>query len=701
MIGGGNMNQEGTFLTEKRAIYWGPVLAGAISFVMYLLTAFRTITWWDSGEYSLAAITLGVPHPPGSVVATIIGWIASRIPFGIPPIFVLNLLAGFLAALTAGITCYLALLLLKDTVFKQHGTLPGGSLLVYLFVAAGTLALPLGETLWLYAIKFTPYVFTALFTALILWGMWRWWEKAGSNNALPWLFLITFLFGLDFSVHRTNLLLLPGFIIWILLHRPGILRSGKAWWYGISGMVVGLSFQLLLIPMAARRPFLNMNDPGTLTALWDYVTLKMYGGGWLLNLFPRKAPLLQYQVPDFLKVFADNFLSTRGALGILGVIPALLGLVGIIGLWQRNRRAAIGLLVLFLCASAGAIFYFNIPPNFFRSMDRHYLPALVIFTVWIGYGTGFLINLLWGLASKYRYALSGLAGILIIMIPFSQINRNYRAIDSSRNYFTHDFAVNILSTLPSNAIFIAGGDNDTWPLWYFQAAEKMRPDVTLLNINLLNTAWFLRHVIAQDKSLPLTYTEQEISDLNMLAWADSTVAIPIDDSAADFCLPNDIILPDSVHLNISPTVAGKYILIQDQVLLQLIMQNRWRRPIYFSSGVSDERIPWLSKYLRMEGLARRLLPVENPPLNIEILRTNLLEKYWYRGYADTTMPLEMATKWTGLNLCAAFIYLATDQLQRGNATACKETILKMNELLHPERLDIPPPLQQARESLCL
>jgi hypothetical protein len=694
------MIQERTFLTEKKAIYWGPVLVGAISFALYFLTAFRTITWWDSGEYSLAAITLGVPHPPGSVVATIIGWIAVQIPFGISPIFVINLLAGFLAALAAGLTCYLALLLLRNTVFKQNRGLPGSPWLVSLFVAVGSLALPFGETLWLYAIKFTPYVITALFTALILWGMWRWWENAESDNALPWLFLVTFLFGLDFSVHRTNLLLLPGFIIWILLRRPQIYSSGKAWWYGISGMVVGLSFQLLLIPMAARKPFLNMNDPGTLTALWDYITLKMYGGGWLLNLFPRKAPFLQYQVTDFLKVFADNFLSTKGALGILGVIPTLLGVVGIAALWRRCRRAAIGMLALFLCASAGAIFYFNISQNFFRSMDRHYLPALVIFTVWIGYGAGFLINLLSGLGSKYRYALLGLAGIIIIMIPFAQMARNYRAIDSSRNYFTHDFAMNIFNTLPPQAIFIAGGDNDTWPLWYFQTAEKMRPDVTLLNINLLNTPWFLRQVMAQDKSLPLAYTEQEISNLNLLTWADSTVVIPVEGSTADLHLPNDMIPSDSVRLLISPTVAGKYILIQDQVLLQLIIQNRWKRPIYFSSGVSDQSIAWLAKYLRMEGLAKQLVPVENPPLNIEILHANLLEKYRYCGFTDATISLESATKWIGLNLCAAFIYLAADELQRGNSDACKETMFKMNELLYPERLDIPPQLQQARESLC-
>ncbi|MCX6826999.1 MAG: DUF2723 domain-containing protein, partial [candidate division Zixibacteria bacterium] len=500
------MNHAGERLLEKKAVYCGPVLVGAVSFVLYLLTAFRTITWWDSGEYSLAAITLGIPHPPGSIVTTIIGWIIGRIPFGIPPIFVLNLLAGFIAALTAALVCYLSLLLLRSTVQKESTMGKGRLSLVIFSVVAGSLALPLGETLWLYAIKYTPYVITAIFTALILWGMWRWWEKAENDNALPWLFLITFLFGLDFSVHRTNLLLLPGFIIWILLRRPGIFRSWKTWWYGISGMVVGFSFQLLLIPMAARKPFLNMNDPETLTALWDYVTLKMYGGGWLLNLFPRKAPLIQYQVPDFLKVFADNFLSGRGALGILGVIPALLGLVGIIGLWRRYRRAAIGMLALFLCASAGAIFYFNIPQNFFRSMDRHYLPALVIFSVWIGYGAGFMINLLFDLGSKYRYTLSGLAGILIIMIPIAQIARNYQAIDSSQNYFAHDYAMNLLNTLPPEAIFIAGGDNDTWPILYFQAAEKMRPDVTLLNINLLNTHWFLSQMIQRDKSLPLTYT---------------------------------------------------------------------------------------------------------------------------------------------------------------------------------------------------
>ncbi|MCX6826023.1 MAG: hypothetical protein NTV06_01960, partial [candidate division Zixibacteria bacterium] len=84
----------------------------------------------------------------------------------------------------------------------------------------------------------------------------------------------------------------------------------------------------------------------------------------------------------------------------------------------------------------------------------------------------------------------------------------------------------------------------------------------------------------------------------------------------------------------------------------------------------------------------------------DILQRNLLQIYQYRGYADATISLEMATRWTGWNLYAAFIHLAADELKSGNVEACRATMVKMKELLPSERLDIPPQLQHARESLC-
>ena len=93
--------------------------------------------------------------------------------------------------------------------------------------AVGALALAFSQTLWEYATQFTPYVLTVVFTALMIFVMLRWWTDADRDDAWRWLALLAFLLGLDFSVHRTNALLLPAILGWILMRRPNVLRRAS------------------------------------------------------------------------------------------------------------------------------------------------------------------------------------------------------------------------------------------------------------------------------------------------------------------------------------------------------------------------------------------------------------------------------------------------------------------------------------------
>ena len=76
-------NRSGRSGVATRTVVIASLTASIVALVFYWLTAFRTITWWDSGEYALAAITLGVPHPPGSQLATWLGWIVTKLPLGV------------------------------------------------------------------------------------------------------------------------------------------------------------------------------------------------------------------------------------------------------------------------------------------------------------------------------------------------------------------------------------------------------------------------------------------------------------------------------------------------------------------------------------------------------------------------------------------------------------------------------------------
>jgi hypothetical protein len=683
-----------------RTVVVASLTAAAVALVFYWLTAFRTITWWDSGEYSLAAITLGVAHPPGSQLAVWLGWIVTKLPLGVSKIVALNSLSGVFAAATIGMVCGLGL-----GLFRRHHVVDTGessdisAVLLGAIAAVASLTFSFGDTLWTLATRFTPYTLTPLLTALIIWSLLRWWQEFDRPEAIRWLVFASLLFGLDFSVHRTNLLLLPGMLVWILLRHPRVLASLRTWFYCAGSFAIGLALHLTTIPIAAGNPALNMCDPSNWSSFWSYITLKQYGGGMLINLFPRKAPFFSVQMTDYLKIFSDNFAHFGGTI-ILGVLPFILGLTGLWFLWRRERRLAIGTIVLFLCASIVGVIYFNTPANFFRSMDRHYLPSHLIFTIWIIYGACALAAAVWKARFRYRLLILAIVGALVLACPVHQIARNYSAVDFSKNYFAIDFARNALNCLPPNAIVFSGGDNDTYPLLYAQIAEDVRPDVDILNFYLLNTPWYLQQLLKRRPDFPLRLSADEIQQLRPIAWRDSTVAVAVHGDPVNFALPPETVLPDSIRLQVRPSGGGTYIMISDQLVLKMLAENAWKRPICFLATVNMDDKVGLQPYARMDGLFYRVVPMENAPANREALEACLLQECSYRGYTDSSVTIDPVSKMMGLNYCAGMLQLMVAQAAAGDTLACAETRTALKRLLPPDRLDWPESIRQAADQLC-
>src|SRR5262247_272760 len=97
----------------SRTVWTIAALVAAIAVGVFWRTAYPTITWWDSSSYSLAAATLGINSPPGSLLLTLIGWPVARLAFGLSPAHALNLFAGLLAAVTAMLVYVAALSALR------------------------------------------------------------------------------------------------------------------------------------------------------------------------------------------------------------------------------------------------------------------------------------------------------------------------------------------------------------------------------------------------------------------------------------------------------------------------------------------------------------------------------------------------------------------------------------------------------------
>src|SRR5262245_13594750 len=174
----------------RRATRWVPFATGVVAFATYAATAARTITWWDGSSYPLAAVTLGIPGSPGSLLLVLLGWLVTKIPVVHPVAFRLNLFAGLLAATLVGVVTWLGTWMATP---EERGPWAVEH-------AAGVLAgvtLAFGVTPWTYAVQFTPYVLSALWTALILAAALAWWRRPEESRGSARLFLLFLLFGLD------------------------------------------------------------------------------------------------------------------------------------------------------------------------------------------------------------------------------------------------------------------------------------------------------------------------------------------------------------------------------------------------------------------------------------------------------------------------------------------------------------------------
>ncbi len=677
---------------------WFLFATGLLSLFLYFLTMYPTITWWEDSSYSLAAVTLGVAAPPGSLLLTILGWLVTRLPLGLSKVVELHAFAGVIASSTVMVVAFTASRLLNINVVEHRFGEPKsrGNIAAVSGLALGALLLTASPLLWDYATRFTPYVVTALFGALILLAIVSWWRQAKSADAGVWLFIVMLLFGLDVSVHRTNSLMFPAFMIAILIRHPRTFLSLKAWLNIIIGFALGLAFHLLLIPIAAAKPFLNIGDPSSFSRFWEYVSLKQFGGGFLVNLFPRKGPFWGFQVKDYLDTFANNFFNIHGPLRVLGLLPGLLGLTGFIISWKRNPKLSFAMTLLFLMMSFGMVVYLNQPANFFRSLDRHYLSSFVIFSVWIAYGSAFVFNWLRAGETVGRRVLPLVAVALVGLAVANQVWGNYHRMDGSHRRFAYNYFHNFLTALAPNAVLLTSGDNDTFGPWYLQQVEGFRTDVTVCNWSLLNTHWYVRQVMNHDGSFPARLTDDEIDSLNFRAWSDSTFMIPIPQNAAMLGLPDGAKIPDTMALTVTPTYADKYQSTADQVVLKMIQDGGWRRPIYFSGQME----PWLKDYLRMEGLVSRLVPAPEFANSTEILRDNLFMNYDLSGYNDSCQVFMPATRSMAANYVSGFMTLAYRQKQVGDDTACVNTVAKLKSLFLLDRLDLHPQLRQAIERIC-
>lgn len=425
----------------NRGDYRTGLITGLSALMVYVYTLAPTVTGEDSGELIGAAATLGIPHPPGYPVWTILAHCFTWIPAGTVA-WRVNLCSAVFGAGTVSL-----LVLIGITLTSKR------------FPAVlGALLFAFSRVFWEQSLIAEVYTLTTFSLALMLLLALR----GGRAGHAPTLYALALLAGLSTGVHSTMVLLLPFWAVFLGYYLPTCLRRSPLFVAKLAALfLLGASIYCYLPLASLADPAVDWGNPETLRGWWDVVRREQFA--FMVDQYPRSAGRFVGQLTTLGQFWLRDFLG----------LGALLGFWGGWLLFRRDRILGVFLAAIAVATVVAIAWMQNFEQNreWLWVMRVFVLPAELITVV------GAMCALAWGAATLPRirpfiYGLA-LAGLL------ASITLN--SLQSKRNYtYAEDYGRNILASLPEDAIYVPGPDHQAFPVMYLQAVEGLRPDVTLL-----------------------------------------------------------------------------------------------------------------------------------------------------------------------------------------------------------------------------
>lgn len=362
-------------------------------------------------------------------------------------------------------------------------------------------------------------------------------------------------------------------------------------------------------------------------------------------------------------------------------LPFILGLIGFIYNFRKDPKMFWVLLVLFLFTSIALKMFLNERPFEPRERDYAVVPAFYVFAIWLGFGVFAIYD---GLKKYVSPKIAGPAILAasLLAAPVLMAQQNWDDHDRSDRYTALANARAYLDSCDPNAILFTIGDNDTFPLWYLQDVEGYRTDVRVVCTSLLPLDWYIDQMKAkayESEPLPISFTHDQYvgnkreailinqtidqrvdvkSFLNFIRSDDkrtkmtteagttlyiaptNKISIPVDSASI---AKNNIVSPhlrDSILPQLDIDITDQAIYKHRLIMLDIVANNNWERPIYFSGGSwNDDDFIWMKDYLQLNGLVYKLVPIKtaaesNHPLDrgsIDADRMYNTVKTWYWG----------------------------------------------------------------------
>jgi len=727
---------------DKLYVRWNQIIAGItflLALIVYLLTVAPTVSFWDCGEFIATAYTLGVPHPPGSPLFLIIGRIFSMLPIGTDIAYRINLISPLVSAAAV----FLLYLIIVKVVAHWRGAVSSKQDAVIAFGGAfiGALVFAYSDSHWFNAVEAEVYSISTFFTAIVVWLILHWAERAETPGNERYILIIAYMIGLAIGVHLLNLLALPfvalivyfkkqefewksflvlmGFtaLTFFIIHNgiikglPRLAEMIGVW--GVVGTVivvfgimiwailekqrllsivftsmvlilVGYSSYSIIFIRSNQDPTIDENNPETVSAAISYLEREQYGQ---VGQFPRRydglpakhkavgypnvdgeytstqdrsyklfnptkqwSYFLNYQVKKmywryFLWQFAGRGPSTEPGVTNFGANPKedgvdwsqfglplafFLGFGGMLYHFNRDKKEAFSIFTLFFFTGLAIVLYLNQDNPQPRERDYSYVGSFFAFSVWVGVGASAVFETIYQKIKDkdlaHRLATVALT-VLTLLVPLVMLQANYHEHNRSGNYVAWDMSYNMLQSCEPNSIIFTNGDNDTFPLWYLQEVEGVRKDVTVANLSLLNTPWYIKQL---RDSRPkgkrfIRMTDDKINEWSagLIPWEAQAIRIPAENDPLN--------TKGYIEWTVKPTYGGA-LKVQDMMILKILNDSKWEYPIYFAVTVSPSNRVGLDDFISMEGLtfkvhSHKVNMIDHEKMDLYLM-TELKTKTW-------------------------------------------------------------------------
>jgi hypothetical protein len=629
-------------MTQKSYNYIFGFLAAVIAFSVYLATLAPTVWFIDSGELAAVASTLGVAHPTGYPLFTIIGHVFTLLPFSNSEVYKLNVMSAFFCS--AGIFMFFLLMKylisnysvthVQDRVKKPVKSTPQKNPAKEKHIdipsavgcgAAGlaSLILAFSKTYWGQANSVEVYPIHVFFLITLIFVFFKAVfntkiaasSTAGSSfiSQNKYYLIFAFMLGLSFTNHLTTILLAPACLtIFFYYNVHDKQRLWKLLGLMAACFIVGFSVYLYLPIKANMNPTFFWGNPHNFERFYWHITGKQFSV-WIFSAqgsiaafmfliavtiglcvyglvkqktLNRNVHFLFFVVISIAgyfvisgsnKIVLEQFQKFSGSLwGEFGTALVLVSILGVYFLSKYNLTIYYFTLLTFF----GCLFYsINYDIN---DIYSYFLLSYITIALWIGFGALFIYTqaaeMLKTTAQKIAFS------VIIVLLSLITLNTNYAGNDESKNYYVEEFTMNVFNNAEPNSVIISS-QWDFWvsASWYFNFVKKIRPDLVIIDKELLRRSWYLAYI---ERNYPEIYNnsraeiERFIPELykfeHSLPYDQKTIVKTFEDMVTSFVKNNPgrkIYTTWEIEQNKNEPFAQDFVRVPEGMLFRLVHKD--------------------------------------------------------------------------------------------------------------------------------